>query len=408
MKKTITILLFAICLLNVSCGTNKNGFILTTDKNELTVEVKKEQEEVSSFGDKTYIFFKDFGVIILSAFGLLIGGKLLSRKLLENHISTALSDIQNSNKETLKQSVKLLDDIVSQVQFDRSNTLNKETAEIIEDLLIKVNDLYLVSQTGSSECQTLLFYLKQTLQDVLNLIKNSGVPIIMSNQDIFSLTRNTVESVTFIATRVVPVPKSGKTISEELITKDLRRYVNNSKYKRYKHFNQGVVFDQNSALFLMFYVINFNSNATIKRSMFKIHWSVPPVTTMMYKSKIYAPPIIQWKNIESDSIFTLYLIGYKPDQKTYFNDGKIEFHTDLFYTNPIDNVVVIDAIIKKNNLSDYKDAFINDTNFRFVSSDKVIKNSFETIQIKADTMNLFDAHRKNKRKIKKLINPRNK
>ena len=406
MKKTITILLFAICLLNVSCGTNKNGFHLTTDKNELTVEVKKEVAKETTFQEKVYNFGKDYGAILIAVFGIILGGRILKRKLLENHISTALIDIQNSNKEISKKSIIILDEINTKLILDREETLNKETDEVIKEQLVKVNELYIISQNGSRECQSLIFYLKETLQNTLNLMVNSDQVIVMSNQDIFSLVRNTLTNVMHFATQVVPVPRSGKTTSLDTISRDLHKYVNDPKTKKYKYFNQGVNYDPYSALFMRFYVIHFNNNSIVKRAIFQMFENLPPVLNMMNKSKIYAPPIIEWENPETGVQFYLVLIGYKTTQPTYFNDGKIEIHTDLIYTNYQDNLSVIDLLVTRNTLIHFNDAFIRKSGFKFSAEVRFLRDGFETIKIKANTEYLYQSYQDNKRKIRRKLVPK--
>ena len=406
MNKTITILITIVCLFNYGCGTNKNGFHLTTDKNELTVEVKKEVSKETTFQEKAYNFGKDYGALLLTVFGLFLGGRILKRKLLENHISTALIDIQNSNKEISKKSIVIIDDINAQLILDRDETLKKETDEVIKEQLLKVNELSIISQNGSRECQSLIFYLKETLQNTLNLMINSKEVIVMSNQDVFSLVRNTLTSVMHFATQVVPVPRSGKTTSLDTISRDLHKYVNDPKTNKYKYFNQGVNYDPYSALFMRFYVLNFNNNSIIKRSIFQMFENLPPVLNMMNKSKIYAPPVIFWKNPETESKFYLFLIGYKPDQKTYFNDGRIEVYTDLIYTNYQDNLLVIDHLVTKNTLVHFSDVFIPKSEFKFDANVKFLRDGFETIKIKANTEYLHQSFKGNKRKIRRKLVPK--
>ena len=405
MSKTITILITLICLLNFGCGTNKNGFHLNTDTNELTVEVKKEDSKEATFPEKAYNFGKDYGAILITVFGFILGGRILKRKLLENHISTALVDIQNSNKEISKKSILIIDEINTQLIHDRERTLNKETNEVIKEQLVKVNELYIISQSGSRECQSLIYYLKETLQNTLNLVVNSGYPIVMSNQDIFSLVTRTLTNVMHFATQVVPVPRSGKTTSLDTISRDLHKYVNDPKTKKYKYFNRGVNYDPYSALFMRFYLINFYNNSIVKRSIFQIFENLPPVLNMMYESKIYAPPVIEWDNPETGAQFKLFLIGYKPNERTDFNDGRIEFHTNLIYTNYEDNLFVIDALTARNTLIHFNDALIPKSSFKFSEEIRCNKDGFETIKIKANTEYLHQSFKDNRRRIRRKLTP---
>lgn len=406
MNKSITILITILCFLFLGCGINKKGFYLTTNKNELKVEVKKEHLKEKTLQEKAYNFGKDFGTIIITIVGLILGGRLLKRKLLENHISTALIDIQNNNKEISKKSIVILDEINSQLILKKEETLNKNTDEIIKEQLIKINELYISSQNGSSECQSLIFYLKETLHNTLNLMVNSDQAIVMSNYDVFNLIRNTLSNVMYFATQVVPVPKSGKTKSLNTISNDLHKYVNDPKTKKYKYFNQGVNYDPYSAMFMRFYVINFNNNSYIKRAIFQIFKNLPPVTSMMYKSEIYAPPIIEWKNIETGAQFYLYLIGYKTKSLNFSMYNKIDIHTDLIYTNYDDNLSVVEALLARNTLIHFSDAYILNSGFKFSKEVKFKRDGFETIKINVDTEYLHLSFNKNKRAFRKKLIPK--
>ena len=366
------------------------------NKLNITVPLKENSKTV---GEKVYEYALDWAGIVISVFGLFVGFKILRKKLLENHISKALDRIQETNHKILTGTTILFDDFSTRTF--KSGRLQKEE---LEDVITKIEALYITSQGGSSECETLLFYLKRTLQftNTHYLTDKEWIEYIPA-QSLYNFCLTILEKVSFYVTQVVPVPKSGKVHSQNLFNKKLSKLIKDPKYKTYRHFRLGLIPEVDSAINLLFTVeVNGMGNTLVQRSAFKVNGSNKGLLKLLYYYKIYAPLVIAIPNeslLADDSAqFQLFLVGFIRSKKISDNEPKTVI--DLVYANPIDNLSFVESTTKPNKLEQFQDTTITDSGFRISKTTPKQYRYPETIKIEFDLSYLQELFEANRTKIK--------
>jgi hypothetical protein len=373
--------------------------IYLNQKTPIIVQIK-EPPKVHSMSEKIYDGLKDWSGAIIAISGFIAGYFLIRRKLIEKHISTALEDIQKANERTMIESTKLVDEYITKSY--ESKSLDKED---LQNVLDKIKEVYIVSQSGSSECQTLLFYLKFTIQESIR--HYPGGPDHFErllNHDFYITIVQTLENVIFYSKQVVTIPKSTRTKSLSMLKPKYAKFTTGARYSTYRHFNLGFISDPNSALFLMFiYRINFSYNTLLKRSAFKLFWNSNMLSVIMYMEKIYAPLKIEKpKTIDSDDVdYSLYLIGFEIlNYSSQSGGNKI---VRLIYSNPNDGIHFMKSTINKGVLKNYIDSTIKDSGFILSKGYKESYKVIESVSIDFNLDYLEKLFVKNKRQIKRNL-----
>lgn len=395
MYKIITV--FFTYLLLSSCATNKNGFHINPDANTLSLEIKKDRENSSSSNNQLYQIAKDWIGTLIALVSLIYGFKILRKKLLEQHITKALSDIQDTNKRILIESTRLIDEYIPRTYSSEPIKL-----EELKDVLEHIKKLYYDSQGGSTECQTLLYYLKTTLQ---HTYKHYGtdekhLEIIISIE-LYKLVIDTLQWVNFYSTQVVYVPKSGKTEDIYLFKKEVSKNLTDSKFTKYRHFKQGFTNDPNSALYLAFMIdIHTCRNTLIKRSAFQIYQNNEVLGSLLQTLKMYAPLKLDLYPSGERTNSELFLIGYS----VYSFQGGRKDLIKLLYTNPSENHVLIPRLIGNEEIQNLKDTFIVDSGFDITRQTSTPKyQHLETVLIEFDTNYLKEQFEKNGKELKRKL-----
>lgn len=395
MKKNLNILIFVFLLLLSFNVSGQNSTPKKTDNQ--TITVKLEKENTTSF-DKYYKYFTDILGPLIALIGILLTLPILKKKLLENHISKALIDIQDANKNLLTETTDLIDEYIPKT-FSNDRVLKDELQEVLD----KIKLIYKTSQKGNSDSQTMLFFLKYAIQNTIKHYDPKKYTI-LSSREIYGLVLFTLEQVVFFSTQVVQIPKSTKTNNENLINKKIKKYVSNSEFLKYKHFKQGLIDDPNSAHYLLFYnQINHCSSTLLKRATFQIFWNISAIKKILFISKIYAPLEINAPNISplfGGENHRLYLIGFKKSTSLLMKEGTTKKVVDLIYSNPDDFGRFASNLTFKHLKENYKDVFINNSNFSFERANSMTQQDLETFSIQYELEYLESLFKKNKKEFK--------
>lgn len=309
--------------------------------------------------EKQIQYLIDLSGAIIALVGILLTIPILRKKFIESHISKALIDIQDANKKLFLASTDLNDEYYTKEQF---NEIVKK--EELNSIFEQIKSLYKISQEANRDSQTMLYFLKATLQNMQSYYTDEN-PDRLFTSDIYSLVGHVLRFVEFSCTQVVQIPKSTKMIKDELINPRYKKLVTNSNFVRYKYFKQGVIYDPNSAHYLRYYEwANNRSNILIKESTFQIFMNSAPIKKLFWINNIYAP--FEFAFNQSDPLLNrekLYLIAYRTIEK--YNPGKEnEVWIEVIYSTA---VRYVDFSSFYNSLEQLKTHYYDDTldNFDF-------------------------------------------
>ena len=347
-----------------------------------------------------YKFLNDFQGSIIAVITIIITYPILKKKLLENHISNALNDIQTANKKLISKSTELIDEFVP-LTYTNEWVNQKEMKYLAE----VITDLQKVSMNANKDSNTIIILLKFTLRNTVKHYDNSKHGII-STREIFGIIISVLEQVIYFSTQVVQIPKSSKTSKNNLINKKISKYVTHSEFERYKYFKQGFIDDYKSAHLLLFYsYLNSTSTKLITRSAFQIFQDTSPIQFMAVIREFYAPMHLEKK--EDYSIFNdrllLQLMGFKISTSLSTVTNESTRVIDLNYTNPSDFFGFVDSLTKEKLIDGFKDTLIKDSGFDLTKMNKFSKHDKEIITIQFDLSYCQEQYEKNKGKLKKLI-----
>jgi len=374
--------------------TDNNLSISIENHNTNNPILRKEKE---SCFDIFFKYFKEIFGPMVALLGILLTLPILKKKLLENHITTSLNKIQETNAIVHRFNQNLIDEYLP---LTYSNDLLAKGR--VEQAFLKIKEAYYLSLEGSSDVVTLLFYLKNTIQGTLKHYNST-----ITSREIFGLIINVLETTNFYCTQIVQVPKSSKTETKNIINKKLQKYVTHSDYLKYKYFNQGIIFDPNSAHYTLFYSqINSLNNILIKRAAFQIYESVAPVAKLLLLSEMYAPLEIVMPHktpfLGGDTL-KLYLIGYTTSISLTMADGSTKKVVDLIYSNPDDFYRFASSLKYTAIQENFKDSFITTSNFELNKSTKMSHGGIETFSLQFDQIYLKTKFQENKKRLKEKI-----
>jgi hypothetical protein len=342
--------------------------------------------------------FENIFAPIVALVGILLAIPILRKKLVENHITTKLNEIQAANTEIKCYCQQLIDKYLPLTYNNRR--LNKQDIEVV---FSDIQKGFAIAQKTSGDVTAFMFYLKSTIQ---RFIKNYD----QDDQFIFTecflaFIINTLEMVKFLSGPVVPIPKSLEIIKKHLInSRSFKKNVSHNEILQYKHFNEDAINDPDSAHFHRFYdYVNQVNNVLLLRSAFQIYWSPNIVAKHLNDDKIYAPLIISPSNPNMDSMVKsyvyLFLIGYTKGHGI----------VDLLYSNLHDNPTFAHNIPFDTIKHEFKDNWLQMTKWGFSGgiqlekAKSMQKECFETFSLRFDRKDLETAYSKNKRTIKRAI-----
>ena len=344
-----------------------------------------------------YKILNDFQGSIIAIIAMIITYPILKKKLLETHISNALIDIQQANKDVILKSTELIDEYVP-LTYTNEIISEKE----LENLSIVIKGLQTLSQNANKDCNTMIELLKITLQNTVKHydLKKHGI---ITTREIYGLIIRVLEQVIYFSTQVVQIPKSSKTSKRNLINKKIQKYVTHSEFEKYKYFKQGFIDDAKSAHHLLFYsYVLSKTTKLITRSAFQIFQNTAPIQCIAYVEGIYAPMQIEKRGNETffGDRLLLHLMGFKIkstlDSKTNKSKKIIEFN----YTNPSDYFRFTKSLSQEK-MTEFIDSFIDKSNFDLSKMNKFRKYDNEIISLEFDYEYCKMMFKKNKRRVQK-------
>jgi len=356
-----------------------------------------ETEEILKLG---YKFLNDFQGSIIAIITITITYPILKKKLLENHISNALIDIQSANKKLISKSTELIDEYVPLTYTNELVRLNE-----LEYLTQVIKDLQKLSMDANKDSNTIIILLKITLQNTIKHYDATKHGMI-TTREIFGIIISVLEQVIYFSTQVVQIPKSSKTSKNSLINKKISKYVSNSEFEKYKYFKQGFIDDSKSAHLLLFYsYLNSTSTKLITRSAFQIFQDTSPLQYMAFIREFYAPMHLEKK--EDYSLFgdrlLLKLMGFKISTSLSNVTNTSKRVIELNYTNPSDFFGFAKSLTKEKLIVGFKDTLIENSGFDLTKMNKFSFQEKEIISLEFDYEYCQKMFRQNKKKFKKLM-----
>lgn len=343
--------------------------------------------------EKQIQYLIDLSGAIIALVGILLTIPILKRKLLENHISKTLIDIQEGNKKL----ISAISDIQDEY-YCKARTKKHMKIEELENMTKQIQYLYKISQEANRDSQTMFYYLKVTL---LNIARDKNDEFIFTDH-LYGLILFVFSYVEFFCNQVIPIPNSTKLIKNDLINSKYKKIVTNSDYIKYKAFNKGIIYDPHSAHYLIFYEkINNIPNLFFQKSAFLIFRSTAPLRKLLWGKEIYAPSELE--NRYEDiilgrgrlSIISFDIIHYRDEDRhtvriVYGNiDESISFKT--FYDS------------KEKLKNSYIDISIEKSGFSFDNMINIKNLKYECISIEFELEYLRSLFKKNRRKIEKKM-----
>jgi len=350
--------------------------------------------------------FGNFLTPLFALIGILVAIPILRKKLIENHITTKLNEIQSANTEIQSYNQQLLDKYLPQTYSNEY--LNKQD---IENILSDLQQGFSIAQKASGDITTIMFYLKMTIQ---NIIKNFDT----YTKSHFFITRSflgfiieSLELSNFYASQVVQIPKSSATTQSPIITKTLHNFVTHSTISKYKHFNMGVINDPNSTHFTFFSDFANKTNCSaLLRSAFQIYWSPNAIAKLLYLRKLYAPSVISMEVPDGYDPFLgresydMFLIGFSTSNRLSNDPNAPTKIVKLIYSNPDDVSRFVSGLTVDNKITkQFKDKWLPDTGFQLTKTESMSHTILETVELTFDRAYLEKMFECNKRKIKRKL-----
>lgn len=343
--------------------------------------------------EKQIQYLIDLSGSIIALVGILLAIPILKRKLIENHISKTLVDIQDGNKNLMSEITNIEDDCC--YKACNNNLLEIEDLKSITE---KVQYLYKISRDANSDSQTMLYLLKNTLLNIIHARNKEN----LFTEDIYGLILFVFSRVEFFTTQVIPIPNSTQLVMKELLNTKYKKWVTNSEFVNYKAFSKGVIYNPHSAHYLLFYnKINNISNLLIQKSAFLVFKNTAPLRKLLWGQKFYAPTKLKNKNYHP--IFgngTIYMISF--DTIHYIDDDR--YTVKIIYGNINDGMSFKDDYNSIEKLKmNYIDSYIENTEFSFDNVINMKNAEYECISVEFELEYLKKIFRKHKKQIKKSL-----
>lgn len=356
-------------------------------------------EKEKSIFDTVFTYLKEILGPLVALIGILLTLPILKKKLVENHITAALTKIQECNKSVQRRGQELTDKylpLTYSSELLRKNEVNKAFEDI--------KKLYYLSQDGSSDVVSFLFYLKVTLQGTL---KHYDSKVFLTNRALYGFIIDILQTTDFYCSQVVQIPKSTATETSHLINKKLKKFVTHSDFLKYRHFNQGVIDDPNSAHYTIFYgKVNKWGINLMKRAAFQIYFNPSPIKKLLYLNELYAPTKIEMPHDDpfmGTKSLKVFLIGFKQSRQITFSDNNQKSIVELIYSNP-DDFHRFASNLKFETIKDkFKDTSLANSTFDLSRASKMTSNDFETFSLVFNEDYLRQQFKLNKGKFKKWM-----
>ncbi|WP_370862151.1 hypothetical protein [Parabacteroides faecis] len=343
--------------------------------------------------EKQIKYLIDLAGPIVALVGILLTIPIIRKKLIENHISKTLIDIQEGNKKLISAISDIEDEYYCKAHINKHIEI-----EELQNVAKQIQYLYKVSQEANRDSQTMFYYLKVTL---LNIVRDRNDEFLFT-RDLYGLILFVFNHVEFFCNQVIPIPNSTKLIKNNLINSKYKKAVTNSDYIKYKAFNKGIIYDPHSAHYLIFYdKINNMTDLFIQKSAFSIFRNTAPLRKLLWGENIYAP--FELGNKRNDAIFgrgKLSIISFNTVH--YVNEDR--YTVKIIYGNTNDSISFKTFYDSEEKLkSSYIDMSIEKSGFSFEKMINMKNLKYECISIEFELEYLRLLFKKNRRKIEKII-----
>jgi len=369
----------------------------------MSQSAKPEATEVSEKSSLEIIdivlkYTKDILVIIGLVGGIGIGYPALRKKLTEDHVKKLIQEIQDSNKE-----IKIICHTSIDKHLSRTYKNEPVSEHDLQSLYNELDTLHKKSLNASKEVVTFVFYLKRTVQGVLRQYPPSQkIHSIITTGEIYGLYIMILQEIVLFTTKIVNIPHSSSTKQFRYINKKIEPFMTKTRFKRFKHFEQGVDNKIASPLLSSFYSqINRCSNILILKAAYKITQSPAPISRLLYLNKIYFPVIL--KSITKDMFGYRYyhLVGFNRSLQFSKEGEKVVYN--LNYANISDVFHFTRALNPSKIFTEFKDAYINSKGISQVQISKIGKGEFENISVTVEEAHISRMFKRNKRILKRKM-----
>lgn len=361
--------------------------ISQVDSDKKTTETIKVELNVPNETSDTSInrlskSLKDLLVIISAPIFVLIGVlvtlPIFEKKIIENHIQKRVEEIQDANSKLNIENQIVIDKYSLQGTFP----LAVDKA-FLKELVDDINELYIIALKCSSEVNTLMLYLKLTMQR-LSRTFDPNRDILYTNQLIQPLI-GVLALINFFTKRVAKFPKKVKISEENIFDGQDLAFVKDKTFSTIKNFDTGVINDQNSAYYYLFYneILDVKT-PLLTRAAFQFYNNPLPVAYLLNKYRIFAP----WKLMKPNkskafvAYFELYLISF--NTLSFIEGNKTSYRTELYYANTLDRVSFIGSLSLKKIQDKYTFTPNSKSNFDFLKAkrfeclnNEILKITFE-------------------------------
>ncbi|WP_346862849.1 hypothetical protein [uncultured Draconibacterium sp.] len=350
-----------------------------------------------------FTFDKIWGYLVsllgpgVALYAVLIARPLLRNKLIENHVTQRIDQIHKSNSE-----VRLY---CQQLISSYTPLIYKHDRFKIEDIKKLNEDLekgYLLTQDSSSEVATLIYYLKNTLQQYERKFNYYEQTFHIYSSDIFPFVINVLNRVVMYSTQVIPIPATTEIRNVDLIVKPLNRFVTDGKMSKFKNYRLGVNYDKDSASCLIYTdMVNQTSMKHLKECASIVMSSSQSIAKLLYLRNIYIPLVWGAKKYPKDALFRieLTLVGF--DENTNIGiEGEESNKTVVLYYSNLSNFDYLPKLTEETFVGNFLDDWLRIENFKFPKPIKFAYVTDEMIKIEVDRKELQEIYNSYRRKIK--------
>lgn len=341
----------------------------------------------------------------VALFAVLITRPLLKKKLIETHVTQKIEQIHNSNSNVRLYCQKLISKYTP-----LAHKIKPLKHQDIINLTNDITEGYLVTQDSSSEVATLMYYLKDTMQQYERRFNYYQKTFHVYTSDILPFVVNVLNRVVMYSTQVIPVPVKTRISNKDLIVKPLRRFVTDGKMAELKNFRLGVNYDEDSATCLIYTdMVNRTNMQFLKECAYLVTNSTRSIAKLFYYRNMYAPLIWRSKKHPKNSFFEikLTLVGF--DENTnYMMDSEESNETVVLYYSNLTSLSHKPETEETSFVNDFSDSWLNTDSIKFPKPIKFAYIAEEMIKVEVEREALHEIFKLNKKGIKNNLSIKNK
>ncbi|MCY1719576.1 hypothetical protein OU798_04445 [Prolixibacteraceae bacterium Z1-6] len=364
----------------------------------------------ANISTSNFSFDKIWGYIVsllgpgVAFYAVLIARPLLRNKLIENHVTQRIDQIHNSNSEVRLYCQQLISNYTPSI-YKHDKFGDEDLKKIIRD----IEKGYLITQDSSSEVATLMYFLKNTLQQYGRRFNYYEQKFHVFSSDIFPFVINVLNRVVMYSTQVIPIPASTDISNVDLIVKPLSRFVTDGKMSKFKNYRLGVNYDKDSASCLIYTdMVNQTSLQHLKECASIVISSTRAIAKLLYLRDIYIPLIWGSKKYPKDALFRieLTLVGFDENTNVSIEGGESNKTVVLYYSN-LSNFGYSPKLTEETFVKNFLDDWLKIENFKFPKPIKFAYVTDEMIKVEVDRIELQEIFNTYKRKIRNNLRIKN-